>query len=146
MGPFLFSLGLTSASHNIPAASFLGRWYLDDSTFVCTLQEADAILRELTPKLQSIGLTLNEKKTTLWGPGLPLATNLDHLPADSPLRKVTITPYTPTSCIQVMGVPITPPNNPISSIPHLSKATQSLRDISKVIKKLQDKQIAHHVI
>jgi hypothetical protein len=73
--------------------SWLKRWYLDDGTFLCTAAEGEAILRYLKPALQAVGLNLNHKKTTVWGPSLPRPEASAQLLGDSPLKTVTIIPF-----------------------------------------------------
>jgi hypothetical protein len=67
LGPFLFSLGISSIVDSTPPARWLSRWYLDDGSFLCTLQEADVILRHLQGAMAGVGLALNLSKTTIWG-------------------------------------------------------------------------------
>jgi len=46
------------------------RWYLDDGVFMGSVVEVEGVLAALKQALPPLGLELNMRKTTVWGPGL----------------------------------------------------------------------------
>jgi hypothetical protein len=143
LGPLLFALGIAEVVATAPKASYLGRWYLDDGTFLCTPDEATAIMSHLVPGLSALGLTVNTRKTTLWGPGLPSPEHLAQLPPDSPVHSLTVVPYTPSSAVKVLGVPVSPAGSAVGSTALALKTVQKLEDSLAAVCGVHDRQVAH---
>ena len=142
LGPFLFSLGIAGVVESTPPAKWLGRWYLDDGSFLCTLQEADVILRHLQASFGALGMTINLSKTTLWGPGATAWDDLPALPTDSPLRSVALLPWTCANTPKVLGVPLYRPGIPSDLNAHLQKAGNKLEEALNRVARLSDTQAA----
>jgi len=142
LGPFLFSLGITDVTSNCPPARWLGRWYMDDGTFLCSIQEADIILRYLQASFAHLGLTLSLRKTTIWGPGVPTVPDPPEIPHDSPLRAASVLPWTGMNTPTVLGVPVHRPGSPSDLVGHLSKAGSDLESALRKVALLHDKQAA----
>ena len=68
LGPLLFATGLQRAIREAPPISGLEAWYLDDGAIIAPLPQLEALLSSLLISLPAIGLSLNLRKTTLWGP------------------------------------------------------------------------------
>jgi len=81
LGPFLFAAGIQTALDALQPGGALHKWYLDDGVFVGSVTEVEGVLTALQHILPPLGLELNLRKTTLWGPGL--------VPAASPLAAAT---------------------------------------------------------
>jgi len=75
LGPFLFAAGIQTALDALPSGGDLQRWYLDDGILMGS--EVTALQHALPP----LGLELDLRKTTVWGPDL--------VPAASPLAAAT---------------------------------------------------------
>jgi len=70
--------------------------YLDDGGFLGSVAEVEEVLGALQKILPPLGLELNLRKTTVWGPGLVLASS--PLAATARLHLEW--------CTEVLGVPI----------------------------------------
>jgi len=77
MSPFLFATGIQAALEALPPGSTMHRWYLDDGVIMGSVVEVEEVLAALQQALHPLGLELNTRKTTEWGPGLvPAASTL----------------------------------------------------------------------
>jgi len=81
LAPFLFAAGIQAALDALPQGGVLYRWYLDDGVFLGSVAEVEEVLGALRQTLPQLGLELDLRKTTVWGPGL--------VPASSPLTAAT---------------------------------------------------------
>jgi len=81
LGPFLFAAGIQAPLDALPPGGALHRWYLDDGVFMGSVAEVEGVLAALQQTLPPLGLELNLRNTTVWGPGL--------VPAASPLAAAT---------------------------------------------------------
>jgi len=70
LGPFLFAAGIQPTLDALPPAGALHRWYLDDVVFMGSVAEVEGVLTALQQALPPLGLELDLRKTTVWGPGL----------------------------------------------------------------------------
>jgi len=70
LGHLLFVAGIQAALGALPQGGALHRWYLDDGVFLGSLAEVEEVLGVLRWTLPPLGLELNMRKTTVWGPGL----------------------------------------------------------------------------
>jgi len=75
LGPFLFAAGIHAALGALPPGGTMHRWYLDDGVFMGSVVEVEGVLAALLQALPPLGLELNMRKTTVWGPGLVPATS-----------------------------------------------------------------------
>ena len=99
LGPFLFAAGIQAALDALPPRGALHRWYLDDGVFLGSVAEVEEVLGALQHTLPPLGLELNLRKTTVWGPGL--------VPATSPLAAASRLHL--EGGTEVLGVPIHSP-------------------------------------
>jgi len=76
LGPFLFAAGIQAALDTLPPRGAMHRCYQDDGVFMGSVAEVEEVLGALQRTLTPLGLELNLRKTTVWGPGL--------VPASSP--------------------------------------------------------------
>jgi len=81
LGPFLFAAGIQAALDALPQGGALHRLYPDDGVFLGSVAEVEEVLGALRKTLPPLGLELNLRKTTVWGPGL--------VPASSTLTAAT---------------------------------------------------------
>jgi len=81
LGPFLFAAGIQAPLDALPPGGALHRWYLDDGVFMGSMAEVEGVLAAPQQTLPPLGLELNLRNTTVWGPGL--------VPAASPLAAAT---------------------------------------------------------
>jgi len=70
LGLFLFAAAIQAALDALPQKGALHRWYLDDGVFMGSVAEAEEVLGALQLTLPPLGLELNLRKTTVWGPDL----------------------------------------------------------------------------
>jgi len=99
LGPFLFAAGIHAALGALPPGSTMHRWYFDDGVFMGSVAEVEGVLAALKRALPPLGLELNMRKTTVWGPGL--------VPATSPQAAATRLHL--QAGTEVLGVPIHSP-------------------------------------
>jgi len=71
-GPFLFDAGIQASPDALPPCGALHWWYLDDGVFMGSVAEVEGMLTALKHTLPPLGLELNLRKTTVWGPVLYL--------------------------------------------------------------------------
>jgi len=90
LGPFLFAECIQAA------LEALHRWYLDDGVFLGSVAEIEEVLGALRQTLPPLGLELNLRGKTVWGPGL--------VPVSSPLTAATRLHLEDGT--EVLGVPI----------------------------------------
>jgi len=81
LGHFLLAAGFQAALDALPQVGPLHRLYLDDGFFLGSVAEVDVVLGALRQTLPPLGMELNLRKTTVWGPGL--------VHASSPLTSAT---------------------------------------------------------
>jgi len=70
LGPVLIAAGIQTALDALPTGGALHRWHLDDGVFMGSVAEVEGLLMALLHTLPPLGLDLNLRKTTVWGPGL----------------------------------------------------------------------------
>jgi len=78
----MFAAGIHAALGALPPGGTMHTWYLDDGAFMGSVVEVEGVLAALQQALpHPLGLELNMRKTTIWGPRL--------VPATSPLAAAT---------------------------------------------------------
>jgi len=109
------------------------RWYLDDCVFMGSVVEVEGLLAVLQQALPPLGLELNMRKTTVWGPGL--------VPASSPLAAATRLHL--EAGTEVLGVPIHSPvyHSPVGT--HLGTLKGKFARTCAAVAALADTQCAH---
>jgi len=109
------------------------RWYLDDGVFMGSVVEVEGVLAALQQALPPLGLELNMRKTTVWGPGL--------VPATSLLASAT-RPHLEAGT-EVLGVPIHSSlyHSPLGA--HLGALKGKFAPTCAAVATLADTQCAH---
>jgi len=133
LGPFLFPAGIQAALDALPQGGALHRWYLDDGVFLGSVAEVEEVLGALRQTLPPLGLELNLRKTTVWGPGL--------VPASSPLTAATRIHLEEGT--EDLGVPI---HSPLYHAPlgtHLGTLKGKFARTCAAMAALADTQCAH---
>ena len=99
LGPLFSPLAVHRALNAVPGGAHIQRWYLDDGILLGPPPALEAALGHLMVCLRPLGLSLNLRKTTLWGPG--------SWPASSLLASAIRVPLEEGAC--VLGVLVTAP-------------------------------------
>lgn len=139
LGPLFFNVAIQDILKACPGALDWNIWYMDDGTLVGPATALEQALNFLPGALHVIGLEMNMKKCTLWG---PLVDHLaDHAGNQSPLSQVTHIPWKNGSGVVLLGVPIHFPGDPTFTRNYfegvLNKVKQSC---SVLVAKLRDSQ------
>jgi len=134
--PWAFSAGIKAALawlDAIPQGGALHRWYLDDGVFLGSVAEVEEVLGALRQTLPPLGLELNLRKTTVWGPGL--------VPASSTLTAATRLHLEKGT--EVLGVVIHSPlyHAPVGT--HLGTLKGKFARTCAAVAALADTQCAH---
>jgi len=108
------------------------RWYLHDGVMMGPVVEAEGILAALQQALPPLGLELNMRKTTVWGPALvpaasPLAATRLHLEEGTEVLCVTIQSPLYASAVQA----------------HLGELRTKIAHTCSAVRGLADTQSAH---
>ena len=141
LGPAAFSVGIHKAAQSLE--QFALQWevfYLDDGLIVgpaARVQEAFASLRST---LATLDLAVNLQKCVLWGPGARL---LGSLPADHPLRAVSVTQFDEGSGVKMVGVPVGRTGETVFQDAILGKRIQALEASCGALAALPDPQLQH---
>jgi hypothetical protein len=147
LGPLLFALGLQDLISQLPPNIPWKSFYLDDGCFLCPLPLAHAIVSQLISILGPAGLQLCLPKCTLWGPGAsPANPAWDFVPQDSPLRSITIVPWTPASGIISLGCPIHHPSSAAFALAFFESKLDGLEKLITSLGALQDAQIQYQLL
>jgi len=133
LGPFLFAAGIQAALDALPQKGALQRWYLDDGVFLGSVAQVEVELGALQQTLPPLGLELNLRKTTVWGPGL--------VPASYPLAAATRLHL--EGGTDVLGVPIHSPlyHSPLGT--QLGTLKNKFSRTCAAVAALADSQCAH---
>jgi len=133
LGPFLFAEGIQAALDALLQRGALHRWYLDDGVFLGSVAEVEEVLGALQRTLPPLGMGLNLRKTTVWGPGL--------VPASSPLAAAARLHL--EGGTEVLGVPIHAPlsHSPLGT--HLGTLKGKFARTCAAVAALADTQCAH---
>jgi len=127
LGPFLFAAGMQAALDVLPMDD------LDDGVFMGSVVEVEGSTTALLQTLPPLGLELNLRKTTVWGPGL--------VPAASPLAAATRLHR--EGGTEVLGVPIHSPLYPSTVGAHLGALKGRFARTCAAVAALADTQSAH---
>ena len=155
LGPVGFALGLEEALDKVqPVAKDIpwACWYLDDGTLVGDVKALAAYMEVLAPALASIGLSINAKKCSLWGPGLhcvggssPLLP--ETIQAGCLLRGVPLVPFArdqeKPNGITVLGVPVDAPGCHVMGHQAWRKAVESASRLLRNLRNCPDGQVRH---
>jgi len=133
LGPFLFAAGIHAALGGLPPGGTMHRWYLDDDVFMGSVVEVEGVLAALQQALPPLGLELDMRKTTVWGPGLVPATSL----------LASATRFHLEAGTEVQGVPIHSPlyHSPVGA--HLGALKGKFAGTCAAVAALADTQCAH---
>jgi len=116
-----------------PLGGALHRWYLDGGVFLGSVAEVEEVLGALRQTLPPLGLELNLRETTVWGPVL--------VPASSSLTAATRLHQEEGT--ELLGVPIHSPlyHAPVGA--HLGTLKGKFARTCAAVAALADTQFAH---
>ena len=146
LGPVLFSLGISPITKALSQASLpLSLWYLDDGLILAPNSRIKDIIPTLQQSFAQFGLSMNTKKTVIWGPGNSLPFR-ESLPTNHIWNTIATTPWNPQDGITVLGVPCNLPQHTSHTANFLNKTLDSLRDVLTHIGRISDSQLQHHLL
>ena len=144
LGPLLFACALDAVLRKLPRGCRLNKWYLDDGALfgpVSVLHEALVTLRR---ELPTLGLALNMRKTTLWGPELGPESTTWQPPEHSPLGDVTRLNWEGGTTL--LGVPVDAPRSNTQTEKHLDTIGRKFADLVEKVGGLADPQCAQALL
>ena len=112
-------------------------WYLDDGVLVGTPEQISSCFAYLRTHLAKLGLQVNTKKCSVWGPGAKQC---------SGLLDTKVIPWLPSTGITVLGTPIPYPGSLQYLEDFWDTRNELIRETLDKLTCLTDTQIAHHLL
>ena len=141
LGPAAFACAIQTIVKSLEQFALQwGVFYLDDGLLVGPLSRVELAFRFLCDSMLKLGLTINQKKYAIWGPGAELCKSL---PTEHPLFQVPQTGYEAGTGVKMLGVPVGRPGETTYQDKQLETKIVALEKACHAITGVPDPQLQH---